>query len=78
MVEKAIADGRQFLLKEKGLIYTEKHEGWYSVSDEAFYPRSAVTPYLDPPTGRKLMVGRSSQDKYDNTDCLSGFNRNRQ
>lgn len=46
----------QFLLQEKGLIYEEKHEGWYSITDEAFYPQSAVQPYLDPPTGRKMMV----------------------
>jgi methionyl-tRNA synthetase len=51
------ADGRQLLLKEKGYIYTAKHEGWYSVADEAFYPQSAVQLYLDPPTGRKIMVG---------------------
>ncbi|PVI00261.1 hypothetical protein DM02DRAFT_593087 [Periconia macrospinosa] len=44
------------LLKEKGYIYTEKHEGWYSVTDEAFYPQSGVRPYLDPPTGRKMMT----------------------
>jgi methionyl-tRNA synthetase len=50
------ADGVQFLLQEKGLIYEQKHEGWYSVTDEAFYPQSAVRPYLDPPTGRKMMV----------------------
>ncbi|KAL5121990.1 methionyl-tRNA synthetase [Pleosporales sp. CAS-2024a] len=45
-----------FLLQEKGLIYEEKHEGWYSITDEAFYPESAVRPYLDPPTGRKMMT----------------------
>ncbi|KAH7401816.1 tRNA synthetases class I (M)-domain-containing protein [Phaeosphaeria sp. MPI-PUGE-AT-0046c] len=50
------ADHVQFLLQEKGLIYEKKHEGWYSITDEAFYPQSAVKPYLDPPTGRKLMV----------------------
>ncbi|KAK4996560.1 methionyl-tRNA synthetase [Elasticomyces elasticus] len=33
-----------------------KHEGWYSVSDETFYPESAVHLKLDPPTGRKIMV----------------------
>ncbi|KAF2657306.1 hypothetical protein K491DRAFT_595258 [Lophiostoma macrostomum CBS 122681] len=44
------------LLKEKGYIYTAKHEGWYSVTDEAFYPQSAVQLYLDPPTGRKMMT----------------------
>jgi methionyl-tRNA synthetase len=56
MVESHVADGGQFLLQEKGLIYEQKHEGWYSVADECFYPQSAVRPYLDPPTGRKMMV----------------------
>jgi methionyl-tRNA synthetase len=50
------ADSGQFLLQEKGLIYEQKHEGWYSVTDECFYPQSGVQPYLDPPTGRKMMV----------------------
>jgi methionyl-tRNA synthetase len=50
------AHDTQFLLQEKGLIYEQKHEGWYSITDEAFYPQSAVRPYLDPPTGRKIMV----------------------
>ncbi|KAL6706860.1 methionyl-tRNA synthetase [Coniothyrium glycines] len=45
-----------FLLQEKGLIYEQKHEGWYSITDECFYPQSGVQPYLDPPTGRKMMV----------------------
>ncbi|XP_014561553.1 hypothetical protein COCVIDRAFT_33539 [Bipolaris victoriae FI3] len=45
-----------YLLQEKGLIYEQKHEGWYSVTDECFYPQSAVQPYLDPPSGRKIMT----------------------
>ncbi|KAF2265686.1 methionyl-tRNA synthetase-like protein [Lojkania enalia] len=45
-----------YLLQEKGLIYTAKHEGWYSISDEAFYPESAVKRYLDPTTGSKIMI----------------------
>ncbi|TKA81172.1 hypothetical protein B0A49_01885 [Cryomyces minteri] len=45
-----------YLLKERGYIYTSKHEGWYSVSDETFYPESAVHLILDPPTGRKIMA----------------------
>jgi hypothetical protein len=43
-------------LQHRGYIYTKKHEGWYSVSDEAFYPQSQVEPSLDPATGRKRMV----------------------
>lgn len=40
-----------FLLKEKGLIYESKHEGWYCVSDETFYPESLLERKVDPMTG---------------------------
>ena len=45
------------MLDRKGYIYQSKYEGWYSVSDEAFYPKSSVYYALDPATGRKFMVG---------------------
>lgn len=51
-----MADTGQFLLQEKGLIYEQKHEGWYSVTDECFYPQSQVRPWIEPSTGRKIMV----------------------
>ncbi|MCJ1255002.1 methionyl-tRNA synthetase [Lignoscripta atroalba] len=44
------------MLKERGYIYSSKHEGWYSISDETFYPASAVQLALDPSTGRKYMA----------------------
>jgi methionyl-tRNA synthetase len=44
------------MLETRGYIYKAKHEGWYSVSDETFYPQSVVDSALDPMTGRKLMV----------------------
>lgn len=44
------------LLDDRGYIYQSKHEGWYSVSDETFYPESQVHLILDPPTGRKIMA----------------------
>ncbi|KAB8203226.1 tRNA synthetases class I (M)-domain-containing protein [Aspergillus parasiticus] len=44
------------MLNHRGYIYTSKHEGWYSVSDETFYPPSQVHNSLDPTTGRKRMV----------------------
>jgi methionyl-tRNA synthetase len=46
----------QYLLQERGYMYTSKHEGWYSVSDETFFPKSAIQLVLDPRTGRKMMV----------------------
>ncbi|KAG5517840.1 hypothetical protein PMAC_000294 [Pneumocystis sp. 'macacae'] len=30
------------VLEESGYIYQGRHEGWYSISDETFYPSSAV------------------------------------
>ncbi|EMC91395.1 hypothetical protein BAUCODRAFT_28505 [Baudoinia panamericana UAMH 10762] len=44
------------MLQDRGYIYESKHEGWYSVSDETFYPPSQVQLVVDPPTGRKIMV----------------------
>ncbi|KAL9118113.1 MAG: hypothetical protein Q9187_005344 [Circinaria calcarea] len=44
------------MLRQRGHIYASKHEGWYSVSDETFYPASAVQLTLDPSTGRKFMA----------------------
>ncbi|KAK4552979.1 methionyl-tRNA synthetase [Recurvomyces mirabilis] len=43
-------------LWDKGYIYESKHEGWYSVSDETFYPPTQVQLIVDPPTGRKIMA----------------------
>jgi len=44
------------MLQERGYIFESKHEGWYSVSDETFYPKNQVQLIVDPPTGRKIMV----------------------
>ncbi|KAF2842658.1 methionyl-tRNA synthetase-like protein [Patellaria atrata CBS 101060] len=44
------------LLRDRGYIYASKHEGWYSVSDETFYPQSGVHLVLEPSTGRKMMA----------------------
>ncbi|KAJ3334163.1 methionyl-tRNA synthetase [Blyttiomyces sp. JEL0837] len=35
------------LLLERGYIYKGKHEGWYSISDETFYPASQVHEIKD-------------------------------
>jgi methionyl-tRNA synthetase len=56
------------LLKEKGWIYTSKHEGWYSISDETFYPESAVHLIVDPPTGRKHMASMETGKEVEWTE----------
>lgn len=49
-----------YLLKEKGYIYASKHEGWYCVSDETYYPESAIEKRLDPFTGRTFMASQET------------------
>ncbi|KAI1827892.1 tRNA synthetases class I (M)-domain-containing protein [Xylaria intraflava] len=43
-------------LHDSGYIYENKHEGWYCVSDETFYPENAVEKRVDPTTGKTFMV----------------------
>ncbi|KAK9237702.1 tRNA synthetases class I (M)-domain-containing protein [Lipomyces kononenkoae] len=38
-------------LLERGYIYKGKHEGWYSVSDETFYPESQLRREFDQSSG---------------------------
>jgi methionyl-tRNA synthetase len=45
-----------FMLSEREYIYESKHEGWYCVSDETYYPESAIEKRLDPFTGRTFMA----------------------
>lgn len=47
-------------LMKRGYIYESKHEGWYSVSDETFYPESQVHFILDPHTGRKFNASKET------------------
>ncbi len=51
---KAAVDQFWRELNHRGYIYESKHEGWYCISDETFYPESQVHMVLDPSTGRKL------------------------
>ncbi|KAL8794790.1 MAG: hypothetical protein Q9182_007596, partial [Xanthomendoza sp. 2 TL-2023] len=53
------------MLKQRGYIYESKHEGWYSVSDETFYPQSAVHLTLDPTTGRKFMASQETGNEVE-------------
>lgn len=48
------------MLRERGYIYESKHEGWYCVSDETFYPESTIEKRLDPFTGRTFMASQET------------------
>ncbi|KAI1853792.1 hypothetical protein JX265_003874 [Neoarthrinium moseri] len=43
-------------LYDNGFIYETKHEGWYCVSDETFYPENMVTKQVHPHTGKTFMA----------------------
>ncbi|KAF4956273.1 hypothetical protein FGADI_3850 [Fusarium gaditjirri] len=46
-------------------LYKGKHEGWYCVSDECFYPGDLVQPSVCPQTGRKMMVSTESGNEVE-------------
>lgn len=52
-------------LQTKGYIYESKHEGWYCVSDETFYPDSAIEKRLDPSTGRTFMASQETKKEVE-------------
>ncbi|WBW75522.1 mitochondrial methionine-tRNA ligase Msm1 [Schizosaccharomyces osmophilus] len=43
-------------LREKEYIDFQHHEGWYSTSDETFYPESALQRIVDETTGEEKLV----------------------
>lgn len=48
------------LLQDRGFIYESKHQGWYCVSDETYYPESQIEKRLDPVTGRTFMASQET------------------
>ena len=59
-------------MQEKGYLYLAKHEGWYSVSDEAFYPQSGVHLIVEPSTVKKIMVRKTLPSYAANTTADFG------
>ena len=43
-------------LVRSGYVYEQKHEGWYCVSDECFYPENLVDRRVSPLTGKLYMA----------------------
>ncbi|KAM0272462.1 hypothetical protein ACHAPA_002213 [Fusarium lateritium] len=46
-------------------LYKGKHDGWYCVSDECFYPEDLVQPGVVPQTGRKIMISKESGNEVE-------------
>lgn len=53
------------MLLDREYIYESKHEGWYCVSDETFYPESAIEKRLDPYTGAIFMASTETGKKVE-------------
>jgi methionyl-tRNA synthetase len=43
-------------LRESGYIYESKHQGWYCVSDETFYPENMLEKRVSPETGKSFIA----------------------
>lgn len=52
-------------LLKNGYLYKGKHEGWYAVSDEAFYANNQVQESVDEKTGEKIMVAIESGQRVE-------------
>jgi methionyl-tRNA synthetase len=49
-----------YMLNQKGYIYESKHEGWYCVSDETFYPETATEMIVNPSDGRVIRASKET------------------
>lgn len=57
-----------YLLRGKGYIYESKHEGWYCVSDETFYPENMLERRVDPLTGKVFLASVESGNAVEWTE----------
>ena len=52
-------------LWNKNFIYKGTHEGWYAVSDEAFYPDSSISDYVNEQTGECYKISIETGKKVE-------------
>ncbi|CAE6406518.1 unnamed protein product [Rhizoctonia solani] len=52
-------------LVERGHIYKGTHSGWYSISDECFYPESQVENITDSKTGNTYTVSKETGQRVE-------------
>ena len=51
------------VVKENGYIYKGQHSGWYSISDETFYPETDIQEAVDEKSGKKIMVSKETDSE---------------
>ncbi|KAK8041357.1 hypothetical protein PG994_014364 [Apiospora phragmitis] len=55
-------------LRERGYIYESKHEGWYCVSDEAYYPENMVEKRVNSMTGKSFLASIETGNEVEWTE----------
>lgn len=61
------------LMEEKGLIYEGSHSGWYSVSDETFYPETQIEEVIDKATGKTKKISKETKNEVIYQDEINYF-----
>lgn len=51
------------LMVSKDMIYKGSHSGWYSISDETFYPDNQIMEVIDPKTKEKKMISKETKSE---------------
>ncbi|KAK6462516.1 tRNA synthetases class I (M)-domain-containing protein [Scheffersomyces coipomensis] len=62
------------LMMEKGYIYEGSHSGWYSISDETFYPETQIEEIIDKDNNKK-MIAKESRNEVVYQDEINYFFR---
>ncbi|KAL5628776.1 hypothetical protein BROUX41_002167 [Berkeleyomyces rouxiae] len=52
-------------LQNAGYIYEASHSGWYAISDECFYPESAIEQRFQPATGKVVYVASETGNEVE-------------
>jgi methionyl-tRNA synthetase len=47
-------------LKDRGFVYKGSHSGWYSISDETFYPESSITRGVHPVSKKEVTISQET------------------
>lgn len=61
------------LMEQKGFIYQGSHSGWYSVSDETFYPETQIEEITDKATGVTKKISKETKNEVIYQDEINYF-----
>jgi methionyl-tRNA synthetase len=50
-------------VEKNNYIYKGRHSGWYSVSDETFFPETDIEEVVDEKSAKKIMISKETQNE---------------